>query len=175
MDRESWRAAVHVAAKSQTRLSGWTDPNWTERMLYYINKFITNNFLNIQSIEIAIHLGRSECSKFIFIVNCYFDISLLFSRLVMSDSFATPWTAAHLVPLSHGFLYPSKNAGVGCYFLFQGIFPSQGVKLSLLWLLHWQVDLYLLSHLGSSKKEWVYVCVCVCVCVWLVTLLYSRK
>ena len=61
--------------------------------------------------------GRSECSKFIFIVNCYFDISLLFSRLVMSDSFATPWTAAHLIPLSHGCLYPSKNAGVGCYFL----------------------------------------------------------
>ena len=25
MDREAWRAAVHGAAKSQTRLSGWTE------------------------------------------------------------------------------------------------------------------------------------------------------
>ena len=29
MDREAWCAAVHVAAKSQTRLSDWTELNWT--------------------------------------------------------------------------------------------------------------------------------------------------
>ena len=29
MDREAWRAAVHVVAKSQTQLS-----DWTELMLY---------------------------------------------------------------------------------------------------------------------------------------------
>ena len=27
MDREAWRAAVHVVAKSRTRLSDWTEPN----------------------------------------------------------------------------------------------------------------------------------------------------
>ena len=27
MDREAWRAAVHRAAKSQTRLSNWTELN----------------------------------------------------------------------------------------------------------------------------------------------------
>ena len=28
MDREAWRAAVHGAAKSRTRLSDWTELNW---------------------------------------------------------------------------------------------------------------------------------------------------
>ena len=30
MGREAWRAAVHGAAKSWTRLSNWTELNWTE-------------------------------------------------------------------------------------------------------------------------------------------------
>ena len=30
MDSEAWRAAIHGVAKSQTRLSDWTELNWTE-------------------------------------------------------------------------------------------------------------------------------------------------
>ena len=37
----------------------------------------------------------------------------------------------------------------GCHFLLQGIFPTQGSNQHLLFLLHWQVDSLLLSHLGS--------------------------
>ena len=29
-DREAWRAAVHGVAKNQTRLSNWTELNWTD-------------------------------------------------------------------------------------------------------------------------------------------------
>ena len=29
MDREAWRAAIHGVMKSRTRLSGWTELNWT--------------------------------------------------------------------------------------------------------------------------------------------------
>ena len=29
MDRETWRAAIHGITKSQTRLSDWTELNWT--------------------------------------------------------------------------------------------------------------------------------------------------
>ena len=35
---------------------------------------------------------------------------------------------------------PGKNTAVGCHFLLQGIFPTQGSNLWLLCLLHWQVD-----------------------------------
>ena len=34
MDREAWRAAVHGVTKSQTRLSDWTELNWTEPYLW---------------------------------------------------------------------------------------------------------------------------------------------
>ena len=29
MDREAWRAVIHGVAKSQTRLSDWTELNWS--------------------------------------------------------------------------------------------------------------------------------------------------
>ena len=57
--------------------------------------------------------------------------------------------------------FPSKNTGVGCYFLLQGIFPTQGSNPCLLCLLlHWQVGSLPLSHLGKpqlicmSPKSW---------------------
>ena len=42
-----------------------------------------------------------------------------------------------------------KNTGVGCHALLQGIFPTQGLNLHLLWLLHWQMGSLPLSHWGS--------------------------
>ena len=45
-------------------------------------------------------------------------------------------------------IFPGKNTGVGCHFLLQGIFPTQGWNLCLL---HWQVDSLPLSHLGIPK------------------------
>ena len=46
--------------------------------------------------------------------------------------------------------YPSKSTGVGCHFLLQGIFLTQGLNL---WLLHWQVDSLPLSHLGNPAVD----------------------
>ena len=51
--------------------------------------------------------------------------------------FVTPWTVASQAPLSMGL--SSKNTGVGCQTLLQGIFMTQGSNPCLLCLLHWQV------------------------------------
>ena len=55
----------------------------------------------------------------------------------MSDS-VTPWTVAARRLCSRDF--PGKNTGVGCHFLLQGIFPTQGSNPGFLYHLHWQVD-----------------------------------
>ena len=36
MDREAWRAVIHGVEKSRTRLSDWTEPNWTEEIFLVI-------------------------------------------------------------------------------------------------------------------------------------------
>ena len=43
-----------------------------------------------------------------------------------------------------------KNTGVGCHFLFQGLFLTQGLNPCLL---HWQADSLPLSHLGFLVKD----------------------
>ena len=48
---------------------------------------------------------------------------------------------------------PGKNTGVGCHFLLQGIFPTQGLDLHFLCLLHCQADSLPLHHLGTPKKD----------------------
>ena len=59
--------------------------------------------------------------------------------------FATPWTAKaarFLCPWN----FPGKVNGVGCYFLLQGIFLTQGLNPGLL---HWQADSLPQSYQGS--------------------------
>ena len=71
--------------------------------------------------------------------------------------FATPWT----VPprLLHPWDFLGKSTGVGCHFLFQGIFPIQGSNLGLL---HCRQTPYCLSCKGSSwgssqPRDWIQV------------------
>ena len=45
---------------------------------------------------------------------------------------------------------PGKNTGVGCHFLLQGVFLTQGSNLHFLCLLHWQVDCLPWHHLLST-------------------------
>ena len=37
MDREAWRAAIHGVAKGRTRLSDWTELNWTDLLIFTVS------------------------------------------------------------------------------------------------------------------------------------------
>ena len=58
--------------------------------------------------------------------------------------FATPWTVAYQAPRPMGF--SRQEYWMGCHFLLQGIFPTQGLNPSLL---HCRQMLYCLSHQWS--------------------------
>ena len=59
-----------------------------------------------------------------------------------------PWTAVHQGGLLCPWVFPGKDTGMGCHFLLQGIFPTQGSNLGLL---HCREILYWLGYKGSSQ------------------------
>ena len=59
---------------------------------------------------------------------------------------------------------PGKNTGLGCRFLLQGIFPTQGSNLHLLYLLHWQVDSLPLSQKGNRDYLSSTITISLCMC-----------
>ena len=52
---------------------------------------------------------------------------------------------------------PGKNMAVGCHFLLQGIFPTQGSNPHLLCLLHWQAGSLPVEPTG--KPSYTHICI----------------
>ena len=49
--------------------------------------------------------------------------------------------------------FPGKNTGVGCHFLLQGIFPTQGLNPCCLWYLHCTWILYCCAVVENTKSR----------------------
>ena len=86
-----------------------------------------------------------------FLLNCWIichcvDRPLSYVCSVMFGFFVTLWTVARQAPLSMGFFQARILEWVAISSS-RGIFPAQGSNLSLLCLLHWQLDSLPLSHL----------------------------
>ena len=62
MDREAWRAAVHGVAKSRTRLSDWTELNWTELKLC-IFLSLASSKTSIEGNEAVSYIQSEEMSN----------------------------------------------------------------------------------------------------------------
>ena len=104
MDRGAWKAAVHGVAEGRTRLSNFT---------------FTFHFHTLEK-EMATHSsvlawripGKAEPDGLPSPSPMHESEKWKWSHSVMSDSLATPWTAAHQAPPSMGFSRQECWSGV---------------------------------------------------------------
>ena len=61
MDREAWRTVIHGVAKSQTRLSYWTELNWVTDFLFLGSKITVDH--NCHEIRRWLLLGRKATTN----------------------------------------------------------------------------------------------------------------
>ena len=69
MDREAWRAEIHGVTKSQTRLSDWTELNWTDwiRLLpFSFHSTLLTTMIPSQSSYCLMYLYSLSTGKFYF-------------------------------------------------------------------------------------------------------------
>ena len=79
------------------------------------------------------HLNVSVC--ILLVLGYQPELLLLFSRLVISDSFVTPWTVTRQAPLSMEFSRQEYRSGLPCPL--PGDLPDKGVeRASSVHLLH---------------------------------------
>ena len=107
-----------------------TTNNWAKSVWFNVKW----RYQLYQGEEITLTKTRGrEIFKFYLFFN---TIHTMCACSVMSDSLQP--RILHLARFLCPWDSPAKNIGVGCHFLLQGIFPTQGLNPYLLLLLHWQ-------------------------------------
>ena len=114
-------------------------PKWSYFLLFPFTSLnshmlcclVTSSFLSVPLQHYKFIQYNSVCVSWLFI---------------MSDSFVTPWTVVHQVPLSMEF--SRQEYWSGFHFLLQGIFLTQGLNSCLL---HSRWILYCLSRQASPR------------------------
>ena len=79
---------------------------------------------------------RIKAREWVILLVDVFKVKVKVKSLSRIRLFATPWTVAYQAPRLWD--SPGKSTGVGCHFLLQGIFPTQGSNLGLP---HWRQTL----------------------------------
>ena len=84
-------------------------------------------------------------------------LSYVFSHSVKSDSL---WPVDFSSSDSSAYgIFEARNTGVGCHFLLQGIFPTQGSNPSHMRLLHWQA-----GKIFTISAPWEALVIICCYC-----------
>ena len=120
-------------------------PRWTCCNKHYITKTCVHRY----DCFLMLNTEKKNCwIKWDLHFRLYYTLCVCVCvHLVVSDSW---WLLDCSPPGSsvHGDS-PGKNTGVGCHFLLQRIFPTQGLNPRLLHLLHWQADSFPLAPPGK--------------------------
>ena len=139
MDRESWCAAFHGVTKSRTKLSHWTEMNWTELMAHIMTLNKSLPFFSLYVNNFDLYLSSAFLYFYFFIFCTCSAEGLLISLLVNTNIyysevkllshvqlFATPWTVAHQAPQSMEFSRQEYWSGVP--FPSPGDLPDPGIE-----------------------------------------------
>ena len=115
--------------------------------------FLQASLKNVSLISFQIKKDKKKLQSVIALHRNAFWTFLLLKVKVKSLShvqlFGTPWTVARQAQspeLLCSWDFPGKNTGVGCHFLLQEIFPTQGSDSGIP---HSRQTLYHLSHQGN--------------------------
>ena len=127
MDREAWHAAIHGVAKSRTRLSDWTELNWTEDWATRtqigspaLRGLLSQNLLRFQ------YAGSCGCSPDPTPHVIYFQFSPLYSTGVATVSLNLCSIFPTFVGISH-FCNPPSPSLLLLWFYFPPYFHFTGV------------------------------------------------
>ena len=103
MNREAWHATVHGVAKSQTRLSNWTELNWTDRFLGLFSNLLDQN----------LGFGSSTlyCNKIFRIFSWLMKVESgdFASFLLFTAESRIPWKNAWSTAVSHKYLLSERK------------------------------------------------------------------
>ena len=122
-DGEAWRAAVHGITKSRTQLSKWITTTMKLLKLDEMRESVEN-----------IYVGTVRACSVASVVS-----DSLWPRGLWPTRLLCPWDS------------PGKNAGMSCYALLQGIYPTQRSNLHLPVSLALQADSLPTEPSGKSR------------------------